>query len=180
MAHAPSLVVVMGPSGCGKSTLAAEMAKKTNAVFVEGDDHHPPANKAKMKAGEPLSDADRTVWLDNLTAAIRSAEAPLVWLACSALTSYVQRRLREETERAVRFVLLEVPKEVLSERVAGRSDHYMPASLLDSQIAALKPPTDAIRLSADKPLSELSADLLQKLMPDLREQADENNDRKAD
>ncbi|WP_432199978.1 gluconokinase [Erythrobacter sp. W53] len=166
MAHAPLLVVVMGPSGCGKSTLAAEMAQNTNAAFVEGDDHHPPANKAKMNAGEPLSDTDRTVWLDDLTAAIRSAEARLVWLACSALTPYVQRRLREETERAVRFVLLEVPKEVLRERMIKRSDHYMPASLLDSQLSALDVPEDAIRLRADMPLSRLNQHLLEALTSD--------------
>jgi len=183
--QAPLLIVLMGPSGCGKSTLAAEMARQTSADIVasdmiEADDHHPPANTAKMATGTPLSDTDRIAWLNALTASIRASEAPVVWLACSALSPYVQTRLREETGRAVRFVLLDVPKDVLRERIERRSNHYMPASLLDSQIEALDIPDDAFQLSADQPLDELSAQLLRELAADLCEQTNQHDDRKAD
>lgn len=149
-------------------------------MMIEADDHHPPANIAKMAEGTPLNDTDRVAWLDALTASIRTSDAPLAWLACSALSHYVQTRLREETTGAVRFVLLDAPKEILRERVAGRSDHYMPASLLDSQVDALNAPADAVHVDATQPIDGIQRAILEALGPSLREQADQNDDRKAD
>jgi len=131
-------VVIAGVSGSGKSTVGAALAARLGVAFVDGDDLHPPANVAKMAAGLPLDDDDRAPWLDLVGA--RLAEGGVV-LACSAL----RRRYRDRLVAAApgtRILLLEVPTAELERRVSRRRDHFMPASLLDSQLAALEPPRD--------------------------------------
>lgn len=132
--------VVMGVSGCGKSTVGRHLAEAQDDVFVEGDAFHPPANVAKMAAGQPLDDEDRVEWLRALKDQIRSAHERGVGLvlSCSALKrSY--RDLLREADPALRFAHLDGPRELIAERLSARKDHYMPPLLLDSQLAVLEP-----------------------------------------
>ncbi len=129
----------MGVSGSGKSTVGARLARLLNCEFAEGDDFHPPANVAKMASGNALDDADRGpwleaigLWLDAELAAGRDAV-----LTCSALKRSYRDRLRRP---GVRFVYLSVPKQELERRVERRTGHFMPPSLLASQLADLEPP----------------------------------------
>ncbi len=130
----------MGVSGCGKSSLGQALAHAMGAEFIEGDRHHPPENVARMGAGVPLTDDDRAGWLATLADLLTKArqEGRPVVLACSAL----KRAYRDVLRRAgpLRFVLMTAPREVLAQRLAARSGHYMPASLLPSQLATLEPP----------------------------------------
>ena len=139
-------LVVMGVSGCGKTTLGAALAARLGAGFVDADDLHPPANRAKMARGEALTDGDRAPWLDLVAGVLRN-RAPVV-VACSALRRAYRDRLREAGE--VRFLHLAAPREVIAARLAARQGHFMPASLLDSQYATLEPPgpDEAVTLDA--------------------------------
>ncbi|MCU1673147.1 MAG: Leucyl aminopeptidase [Frankiales bacterium] len=133
-------LVVMGVSGSGKTTVGRGLAHGLGWVFTEGDEHHPPDNVSKMAAGTPLTDEDRWPWLAELADWIgrREAGGEDAVLTCSALKrSY--RDLLRDGHPSVRFVHLTVSPETLRERLAQRQGHYMPASLLDSQLAALEP-----------------------------------------
>lgn len=135
----------MGVSGCGKSTVGRLLAERLGCEFLDADDFHPPANVAKMRAGTPLTDADRTGWLTRLRTEISlrlAARRDLV-LACSALREGYRNQLRHSGE-PVRFAYLRGDYETISRRFAGREGHYMPASLLASQFATLEEPVDAI------------------------------------
>lgn len=132
----------MGVSGSGKSTLGALLAHKLDCPFLEGDDFHDARAIAKMSAGRPLNDDDRWPWLDRLGGAIAEAVAsggPVV-AACSALRLSYRERLRRATGAPTRFVLLDASPDELLRRLTGRAGHYMPASLLDSQLATLERP----------------------------------------
>lgn len=128
-------IVVMGPSGSGKSLVGAALAARLGARFVDGDDLHPRANVAKMAAGTPLDDDDREPWLDAV-ALVLVRQAPIV-IACSALRRTYRDRIRATCADAW-FVELVVPSAELRQRVSRR-DHFMPAALLDSQLATLEP-----------------------------------------
>ena len=131
-------LVVMGVAGCGKSTVAAELARALDCPLIEGDDHHLPASKAKMREGVALGDADREPWLDALGALLAQTPGSAV-LTCSAL----KRRYRERLRACVpglRFVYLEIGIEAARERVASRVGHFFPASVVASQFEALEPP----------------------------------------
>lgn len=140
------LIVVMGVSGCGKSTVGETLSQVLAASFLEGDDYHPPENVDKMSRGTPLTNADRALWLDQILSAVNASSAPVIILSCSALTSYVQKRLLEGTQRSIRWIWLSAPQAVIAARLAKRSDHFMPPELLNSQFAALSPPKDAIEI----------------------------------
>jgi len=139
---APLAVIVMGVSGSGKSTLGTMIAAATGRPFLEGDSYHAADAVAKMRSGTPLTDADRWPWLDRLATAIDAAARRdgFVVAACSALKRSYRDRLLNGIGVPVRFVLLRTDREALAGRVAGRPGHYMPASLLDSQLATLEPP----------------------------------------
>lgn len=131
----------MGVSGCGKSTLGPRLAARLGVPFVDADEFHPPANVAKMAAGTPLTDADRQPWLELLNRKMRDAGDAV--LACSAL----KRRYRATLAQGLancRFVHLRGSLELIRGRLTERKHRYMPASLLESQFAALEPPDDAI------------------------------------
>jgi gluconokinase len=134
----------MGVSGSGKSTLGALLAQRLDCPFLEGDDFHDTSAVAKMRAGHPLSDDDRWPWLDRLGAAIGEALTShgQVVAACSALRRSYRQRLREAIAGPVRFVLLDAGRDELQRRLAQRSGHYMPVSLLDSQLATLERPDE--------------------------------------
>ncbi len=137
---APMAVIVMGVSGSGKSTLGALLASALGATFLEGDSFHDAAAVAKMRSGQPLNDADRWPWLDRLGAAI-DAEVRvngLVVAACSALRRSYRDRLVAAAGLKLRFVLLDGTAADLEQRIARRTGHYMPSSLLASQLATLE------------------------------------------
>jgi gluconokinase len=148
------IVVLMGVTASGKTTIGTRLATLEHWEYAEGDDYHSDANKAKMHAGIPLTDADRAPWLATLHEVLlgwyRSGTSGV--LACSALRQAYRDALSEGIPSAVlRFVLVEVPKDVLEQRMAARKGHYMSPALLDSQIATLEMPKDAIRVAGDQP-----------------------------
>lgn len=136
-------LIVMGVSGVGKSSVAAELVARTGARFVEGDELHPERNRTKMAAGRPLDDDDRWPWLRRIAAWIgeREAAGEDAVVTCSALRR-AYRELLRAGHPSVRFVHLVAPAAVLADRLAARRGHYMPASLLDSQLATLEPLQD--------------------------------------
>ncbi|MCC6519150.1 MAG: gluconokinase [Tabrizicola sp.] len=156
----------MGVSGCGKSTVGAALSDALGIPYREGDDLHPPANIAKMRAGETLTDADRWPWLD-LVAQDLAAQAPVI-LGCSALRRAYRDRIREGAGGPVCFVHLAGSPALIATRMAARSGHFMPASLLDSQFASLEPPEpdeEAITVDIDQPLDRLVEDILRQMRP---------------
>jgi gluconokinase len=147
------IVVLMGVSGSGKTTIGSLLAERMGAAFADADDYHPAANKAKMAAGHPLNDEDRQPWLETLNQLMRG------WneagkggvLACSALKeSYRTTLAGGMAKGSVRFVLLDGAKELIEERLARRRHEYMNPKLLESQLATLEPPADALTVVNDK------------------------------
>ena len=158
------VLVVMGVSGSGKSTVAKPVATRLGWPYQEGDDLHPAANVAKMKAGIPLDDADRAPWLDAIAAwiAARFAEDSGGVVTCSALRRAYRDRLRG-AGAGVRFVYLAGEKSVIAARLEKRHGHFMPPGLLDSQFATLEPPgpdEDAIVVDIDCPVESQIAEII--------------------
>ena len=140
------VIVVMGVEGSGKTTIGSVLARRLGWPFEEGDALHPPANVARMRAGQPLTDADRLPWLEAVTA---WAEARLDAgengiITCSALKR-AYRDIIDRRGRGVVFVFLRGSRDLIAARLGERHGHFMPASLLDSQLADLEPP------AADEP-----------------------------
>ncbi len=131
----------MGVCGCGKSSVAAALAELLSYSFLEADNFHPPSNVCKMRSGTPLTDEDRAPWLAAIATALRAARGagrPCV-LACSALKARYREALRQG-DPGLRVVHLHPPREAVAARLAARMGHFMPPSLLDSQLAILEPP----------------------------------------
>ena len=156
------IAVVMGVSGSGKTTIGEALARALGWRFLDADDYHPPQNVAKMAAGQPLDDADRAPWLDRLNAMLRG-EADTV-LACSALKERYRRRLGEGVAR-IEWVYLKGDYELIRSRLAQRRHRYMPASLLESQFAALEPPQRAITVDAGADIAACVAAIAARLRP---------------
>jgi len=164
---AKPVLIVMGVSGAGKSTIGRALAARLGWPFQEGDDLHPPANIAKMSASVPLTDEDRAPWLAAIGAWIdrRIADGGGGVITCSALKAAYRRTLAEGRP-AVRLVYLEGSKALIAERVGARTNHFMPASLVDSQFAALEPPSPderAITVSIDQPIADQIAGVVEAL-----------------
>ena len=138
-------MIIMGVAGSGKSSIAEALSDAEGWPFVEADVHHSAANKEKMASGVPLTDTDRADWVRSMCETLASMPEERVVLACSALTPFVQNGLREHSGRRCLFVLLDVPRDELARRISSRADHFMPVSLLDSQLAALVLPEGVIR-----------------------------------
>jgi gluconokinase len=132
--------VVMGVAGCGKSSVGAALAERLGVRYVEGDRYHSPENVAKMSAGVPLTDGDRLHWLASLQGEIRDAvqRGEGIVVACSALKRRYRDLLREGAPN-LRFAHLAGSRDLIAQRMAARTGHYMPLSLLDSQFATLEP-----------------------------------------
>lgn len=158
-------VVVMGVSGCGKSSVGEALGARLGVPYVDGDDLHPAENVVKMAAGVPLSDADRWPWLDRV-AEVLAERAPVI-VGCSALRRAYRDRIRAGAGGAVRFVHLAGSREVIAARMAARTGHYMPASLLDSQFAALERPgaDEAVTVDVAAPVERIVDDILRALGP---------------
>jgi gluconokinase len=156
-------VVIMGVSGCGKSSVGAGLAARLGVIYRDGDDLHPPQNVAKMRAGKALSDADRWPWLDRVGQVLHS-QAPVI-VGCSALKRSYRERIRAGAGGPVTFVHLAGSRELIAARMARRQGHYMPLSLLDSQFAALEPPTaeEAMIVAINQPLDAIITDILRRL-----------------
>jgi carbohydrate kinase (thermoresistant glucokinase family) len=134
-------IVVMGVSGCGKSSVGLALAEALGARFIDGDDLHPEANKAKMAAGIPLNDDDRWPWLDLVGEALAESNT---LVACSALKRVYRERILAAAPGTF-FVHLHGTRQLLAQRMNARPNHFMPVSLLDSQLNTLE------LLSADEP-----------------------------
>jgi carbohydrate kinase (thermoresistant glucokinase family) len=150
----------MGVSGAGKSTLGRALSARRGVPFIEGDDLHTDENRVRMAAGIALSDEDRLPWLDAVgsmlaNAALAKGEAVG---SCSALRRSYRDRLRTVSGQPILFLHLSADRALLRERILQRPDHYMPASLLESQLAVLEPPDRdewSTTLVADQPLARL-------------------------
>jgi len=149
-------LVVMGVSGSGKSTVAAGIAAALGLHFIDGDGLHSPASVARMQAGTPLGDEDRWPWLERIAERlVDDGRWPRgVVIACSALRRAYRDRIRAGAP-GVRFVFLDGPAGLIRARMAGRAGHYMPESLLASQLRTLEPPgegePDVLRLDIALP-----------------------------
>jgi gluconokinase len=157
----PVVLILMGVAGSGKTTVATLFAQKTGAVFYEGDDFHPPENVAKMRAGIPLTDDDRKCWLQILKKIVVDALAKKEFsvLTCSALKAKYRDELGAGDPR-VKFVHLTGPPALIEERLQNRRGHFMPPTLLASQLATLEPPADALVFSCEKSPPEIVTELL--------------------
>ena len=157
--------MVMGPSGVGKSTVAEGIARHLDAALIEGDDYHPPENRAAMAAGQPLDDAMRRPWLLALAEAVRqSARTRETVFACSALRRSYRDLLRDRIGPLV-LVYPHAPRDLILSRMKNRN-HFMPPALLASQLATLEEPgtdEDPIRLDTARPLDQVLAAALERL-----------------
>jgi gluconokinase len=140
-AHRRLVVVVMGVAGSGKSTIAAGIAELLSLPFIEGDELHSPLSVTKMKAGVALEDEDRWPWLDRIAAQLADEKRMPVGLVitCSALKRSYRDRIRRGAP-GVRFVFLHGPSALIESRLTARTDHFMPSTLLASQLQTLEPP----------------------------------------
>jgi len=137
----PAVILLMGVSGSGKSTIGAALAQKLGWPYADADEFHPPANVAKMRSGEPLTDDDRWPWLKAIAAHIDGVreEGGHAIVSCSALKR-VYRDILVGARKDVRLVLLDGTREEIFARMSARKDHFMPLALLDSQFATLERP----------------------------------------
>lgn len=155
------IVIVMGVAGSGKTTVARMLAKRCGGTFIEGDEFHPPENVTKMANGTPLEDEDRWTWLDAIaTAAVEAEDGAdgLVVVTCSALKKVYRDRLRSGMQVRPRFLMLHGHADLLGERIKHRKGHFMPPSMLESQLATLERPQrdeGAIFLDVAMPPSRL-------------------------
>ncbi|WP_437782560.1 gluconokinase [Sorangium sp. So ce1097] len=154
------IVIVMGVSGAGKTTVGQRLARDLSWEFVDADDLHPAANVEKMRAGKPLDDRDRAPWLAALSACIRRFldEGRDAVIACSALKAAYRAQLLVDPAR-MRLVHLTGDPALIAARLATRAGHFMPAGLLATQLAALEPPEDALRVDIGGAPDEIAADV---------------------
>lgn len=150
------IIVLMGVAGSGKTHVGRALAGRLGWAFFDADDFHPPENIGRMRGGAPLSDADREPWLHALVALLQrlDAEERHAVLACSALRARFRETLRAGAAD-VRFVHLAAGVELLERRLAARKEHFMPATLLDSQLAALEAPEGELVVDAALPEEEI-------------------------
>lgn len=159
------VIVLIGPMGCGKTTIGRLLAHSCDWTFEDGDDFHPAANKAKMKAGEPLDDFDREPWLLALNSHITkylSSNKNMV-MACSALKKKY-RDLLGIDQKMIYSVYLKGTQELLKERISARNHEFMNDSLLISQFAALEEPEDGLIVNVQGTPQEIVEEIVKKLI----------------
>lgn len=169
-AEAPCALIVMGVSGSGKSTIAEGLGRRLGWRFEDGDGFHPASNVAKMSAGQPLTDEDRWPWLNAIADEIELTckAGKHVIIACSAL-KHAYRDVLLRGRNDVRFVFLQGTRELIADRLARRTGHFMPPDLLTSQFRTLEPPdTDehVITVSIDASVEAIVDDVLRQLKLD--------------
>ena len=148
--------MVMGVSGSGKSTVGKALAQQIGGAFLDGDDYHPQSNVDHMAQGQPLTDAMRWPWLDQLAQAVNVArQDTLTVFACSALRKSYRDYLRA-TIPDLRVIYLDAPQHIIAQRLNQRRDHFMPATMLESQYATLEPPQNpTASVSVDQSIEKI-------------------------
>jgi gluconokinase len=164
----PHAIIVMGVSGSGKSSIGEEMAKELRLPFMEGDSLHPASNVEKMSKGIPLTDEDRMPWLDRIGEVMKAslAKGESIIVSCSALKRIYRDRLRSAAGGNLFFVYLEGSKELLTDRMGHRTGHFMPVSLLESQLATLEVPTGepgVVTVDIDDTVEDIAANAVKGL-----------------
>ena len=145
----------MGVSGSGKTTLGKALAAKLSRPFLDADDFHPEANVAKMKKGTPLNDDDRWPWLSRLNGVVNDHLQEGCVIACSALKESYRKLLFEGLEEQLLLVYLKGEYAYIHQRIQARKNHYMPATLLQSQFDSLEEPQNALVLNCDQTIQEM-------------------------
>ncbi len=166
------ILSVMGVAGCGKSTIGRQLAGRLGWPFFDGDDYHPASNIAKMRQGQPLTDEDRSAWLNALADLINNLvkQNQSAVLACSALKQRYRDRL--QLDASVRFIYLRGSPDLIEARLRQRTGHYMPANLLASQFAALEEPRDAMTIDIGPPPEQIVTEIMGQLPHSLPEADD--------
>ena len=155
----PNHFLMMGVCGSGKSTIGSMLADAIGATFLDADDFHPIANREKMQQGIPLSDEDRAPWLNSLTEKMQSLMNTSFVLACSALKETYRKSLQLGCPD-LQIIFLHGDPALLAARMSSRESHFMPSSLLDSQLSTLQQPTDAFLLDISSPPADLLSQIL--------------------
>jgi len=155
------MLLVMGVTGSGKSTVGRMLAERLGWVYLEADDFHSPANKAKMHRGMALTEADRLPWLDAIHAELlaQSGKAKNVVLACSALREAYRKRLRAGLD--MKLVYLRGSRELIARRLSQRTNHFAGESILDDQFAVLEEPHDAFVVDITEKPEEMAEKILE-------------------
>jgi gluconokinase len=155
----------MGVAGCGKTSVGEAIARLTSSTYVDGDALHPTYNIEKMSRGEALCDVDRWPWLAAVGKVLATRQG-VTFVGCSSLKRAYRDRIRKEAGAPVSFVYLAGTRELIASRMAARSGHFMPLTLLDTQFATLeRPGLDelAVTVDIDRPLSEIVAAIVMAL-----------------
>ncbi|MGB1311814.1 MAG: gluconokinase [Leucothrix sp.] len=166
----PRLIIVMGVSSCGKSSIASSLANQQDAVFLDADDYHPAANIEKMSRSEALNDDDRWPWLKHFAQTLAAQKGATIG-ACSALKKSYREALTRAAGEPILFIHLHGSTELLEQRITSRNNHFMPASLLQSQLATLEmPEADELVMTID--ISGSKEHVIQRINTQLRTQYD--------
>lgn len=150
----------MGVTGCGKSTIGKLLAHKLSLPFIEADEFHSKENVAKMSNGIPLNDEDRYPWLHSLSLELQSNEKTGAILACSALKESYRKILQNNLRQKIIWIYLEGSKTTLQKRMANRPGHFMPRTLLESQLQVLEKPDYAYRFSIENDPETITNEIL--------------------
>lgn len=156
------IILLMGVSGSGKTTIGNQLSNDLKWDFIDGDGLHPQANIDKMSHGIALTDDDRKPWLETIRSLIQHGleNNKNFVLACSALKASYRSQLKQDSDQ-VKIVYLKASEAVLQERMQHRQGHFMPPSMLHSQLETLEEPTDAIALQSDQPVEQIVAQICQ-------------------
>jgi gluconokinase len=160
------IIVIMGVTGCGKSTIGKLLAQKLSLPFIEADEFHSKENIAKMSSGTPLNDEDRYPWLQSLSQQLQSHEKTGAILACSALKESYREILQKDLNEKIIWIYLEGNETILQKRLESRTGHFMPGTLLKSQLEVLEKPGDAYRFSIEKDPGTITHEILKTIKND--------------